>query len=120
MEQVREEERKRKEYAEQVCTNSPLTHHPQLVLFQLEKERADKRKGRTCQFFGLGSSNKTSSPSTAAVANSNPPADDGQELDDLISALRSADIFTEDIKRRKHRKGKSTKTSGDSSKHRLI
>ena len=107
MEQVREEERKRKEYTEQVCTNSPLTHHPQLVLFQLEKEKADKRKGRTRQFFGLGSSNKTASPSTAAVANSNPPADDEQELDDLISALRSADIFTEDIKRRKHRKGKS-------------
>ena len=82
-------------------------------MFQLEKERTEKRKSRTHQFFGLGSSNKTSSPSTAAVANSNPPADDGQ-------ALRSADIFTEDIKRRKHRKGKSAKTPGDSSKHRLI
>ena len=83
----------------------------------MEKEQAEKRKSRTCQFFGLGgSSNKTSSPSTAAPA----AADDGQELDDLISALRSADIFTEDIKRRKHKKGKSTKTSGDSSKHRLI
>ena len=89
-------------------------------MFQLEKERTEKRKSRTRQFFGLGSSNKISSPSTAAVANSNPPADDGQELDDLISALRSADIFTEDIKSRKHRKGKSAKTSGDSSKHRLI
>ena len=74
MEQVREEERKQKEYAEQVCsyTNSPLTHHPQLVLFQLEKERVDKCRSCTCQLFGLGSSNKTSSPSTAAVANSNP------------------------------------------------
>ena len=79
-----------------VATNSPQTCHPQLVhvLFQLEKERADKRKGHTCQFFGLGSSNETSSPSNAAIANSNPPADDEQELDDLISALRSADIFT--------------------------
>ena len=84
------------------------------------KELTSTRVIATRQFFGLGSSNKTSLPSTAAVANSNPPADDGQELDDLISALRSADIFTEDIKRRKHRKGKSTKTSGDSSKHRLI
>ena len=89
-------------------------------MFQLEKERTEKCKSRARLFFGLGSSNKTSSPCTAAVANSNPTADDGQELDDLISALRSADIFTEDIKRRKHRKGKSAKTSGDSSKHRLI
>jgi len=79
----------------------------------MEKEQAEKRKSCTHQFFGLGSSNKTPSPSTAA-------ADDGQELDDLISAFRSADIFTEDIKRRKHKKGKSTKTSGDSSKRRLI
>ena len=86
----------------------------------MAKEREEKRKSRTRQFFGLGGSNKTSSPSTAAVATSNPPADDGQELDDLISALRSADIFAEDIKRRKHKKGKSTKTTGDSSKHRLI
>ena len=82
----------------------------------MEKEQAEKRKSCTHQFFGLGSSNKTPSPSTTAPA----AADDGQELDDLISALRSADIFTEDIKRRKHKKGKSTKTSGDSSKHRLI
>ena len=63
------------------------------MLFQLEKERADKCKGRTHQFFGLGSSNRTSSPLTAAVANSSPPADDGQELDDLISALRLADFY---------------------------
>ena len=87
-------------------------HHKHIthkLLFQLEKERADKPKSRTRQFFGLGSSNKTSSPSTAVVANSNPPADDAQELDDLISALRSADIFTEDIKRRKYRKGNQPK-----------
>ena len=91
-----------------------------VLLLQMERERDNKRKSRTRQFFGLGSSTKTSLPSTAA-ATSNPPADDGQELDDLISALRSADIFTEDInKRRKHKKGKSTKTTGDSSKHRLI
>ena len=120
MEQEKEEERKREEYAKQVCMKSlHMYHHNVVLLFQLEQQRAEKRKSRTRQFFGLGSSNKTSSPSTA-VATSNPPADDGQELDDLISALRSADIFTEDIKRRKHKKGKSTKTTGDSSKHRLI
>ena len=79
----------------------------------MQRERDNKRKSRTRQFFGLGSGNKTSSPSTAAATN-NPPADDGQELDDLISALRSADIFTED---KKHKKGKSTKTTADSSKH---
>ena len=61
-------------------------------LFQLEKERADhKCKSRMRQFFGLGSSSKTSP--TAAVANSNSPADDGQSLDDLITALRSAADF---------------------------
>lgn len=85
----------------------------------MEKERAEKRKSRTLQFFGLGGSSKKPSTTTADSKPST-AADDGQELDDLISALRSADIFTEDIKRRKHRKGKSAKTSGDSSKHRLI
>ena len=103
----------------QLPIHNTLHHELLVLLFQLERERNEKRKSRTCQFFGLGSSNKTSSPSTA-VANSNPPADDGQELDDLISALRSGDIFTEDVKRRKHKKGRSTKTSGDLSKHRLI
>ena len=85
--------------------------HGLVLLHQMERD--NKHKSRTHQFFGLqlGGSNKTSSPSTAAATN-NPLADDGQELDDLISALRSADIFTEDInKRRKHKKGKSTKTS---------
>ena len=113
----------------QLTTHCPYATAGIVVLIiQLERERAEKRKGRTRQFFGLGSSNKGSSSS---AAKNNPPTttttaanddDGGQELDDLISALRSADIFTEDIKRRKHRKGKSTKTitAGDSSKHRLI
>jgi len=88
----------------------------------MEKERAEKRKSRTRSFFGLGGGNKSSNSAaaTTAAANSNvQPTDDGQELDDLICALRSGDIF-DDVKRRKNKKGKSTKTSTDSSKHRLI
>ena len=85
----------------------------------MEKERAEKRKSRTRSFFGLGGGNKSSVTATAAANTNVQPTDDGQELDDLISALRSGDIF-DDVKRRKNRKGKSTKTSGDSSKHRLI
>jgi len=86
----------------------------------MEKERAEKRKSRTRGFFGLGGGNKSSATAAASATNTDvQPTDDGQELDDLISALRSGDVF-DDVKRRKNKKGKSTKTSGDSSKHKLI
>ena len=83
----------------------------------MEKERTEKRKSRTRGFFGLGGGNKSSAASTTNTDVQ--PTDDGQELDDLISALRSGDIF-DDVKRRKNKRGKSTKTFGDSSKHKLI